>query len=774
MKYYLKLALTYILPVIWLIAIFFINHFAYFNPVIVTIVFFGLLLVPGFSLGRIFQIKTEKDNLGQFVIWLATGLIFALIICFAGMLLGLTIYVLTSVYLFLVTLVLIIALGLDIWKKRESPTCNFAWQDWIRPENLVYILILAILATVCVSVINVGSLLKGGDPNFHTAILEKAFAGQPLNPTNLGFIKSDTIHIAYGLPIWHVFMAVLTVLFHTSPLVLWTVMTLPLSILSFIIWAWLFQIVFRRRFFVFLGLAMLAIYIFNWNTGYLFTCLPIPDTFSSMILFPLVVSLTLAYIFGETASWKLLILSCLMAVLMAAIHLTQYVYYLMEVFVFGLLWLATQWKTKEYREIIKRIGWVLLFSFAIFIPFLVLLELKSHIISKVLTENLVDTTSSQTLRFGTYAGYDIYSKYAYLLTPLILIFIRNNKRLLFVFGLMIIAPLVYLKPVSAVMLKVLGYIFVNRLFGTITWHYLVLALFLGFIILIIDRLWAMIKLPKLFGWIRYVIDAVVLYFVIRFAQIQFSLINVPVKKEPGKTVLAPLAKVYNLLFSDASGTWFTHNLGWILTGVIVVTIGVLILQYFKPKTVPYFDFEEPKDGFLSGILVAFILIIFFSPTWQFIQENWKNVSVKNSLIGSQIKPAIDFQTQTTKAIGGQAMVTYVEKNIPPKSVFIAPGSVIYTFPVILDQFMVAYPRTGKLTRYSRIYDKKYTLDEQLIQIAKSQMEYVLLYAPEKQNREFFDQYPEYFKKVFDNNSMIYQVSPQARIDGQKLIDQPVK
>ena len=85
--------------------------------------------------------------------------------------------------------------------------------------------------------------------------------------------------------------------------------------------------------------------------------------------------------------------------------------------------------------------------------------------------------------------------------------------------------------------------------------------------------------------------------------------------------------------------------------------------------------------------------------------------------------------------------------------------------------MVAYPRTGALNRFWRIYDAKYTLEEKLIQIGKSKVEYIMLYAPEKQGRAFFDKYPEYFVKVFDkddNTTMIYQVLPKAFSDYKTL------
>jgi hypothetical protein len=127
----------------------------------------------------------------------------------------------------------------------------------------------------------------------------------------------------------------------------------------------------------------------------------------------------------------------------------------------------------------------------------------------------------------------------------------------------------------------------------------------------------------------------------------------------------------------------------------------------------------------------------------------------------------DFETGTVKTIGGQKMVDFIKTNIPPKSVFLTAGTTSYLFPVALDQFMAAYPRTGALNRALQLYDNKYTLEQKIAQIGKAKIEYIALYAAPKQGKDFFDAHPEYFKKVFDNGdntSMIYQVLPKAYED----------
>jgi hypothetical protein len=764
---YPKTLLVYVLFLIWFFVAILINKFTPLSPLTIIIMFFGLLYSTGFSLRQIFKFDLKEDRLGKLVVALTFGLVFALIIAGVALTLALTIGVLTKIYLILAFLVILIGLFLDLRRKSEKEKIQFHMPNIWQSQNLGYFLVLIMIITTLVVVGITGTLLKGGDPDFHMAIMQKAFGGLSLKPSNLGFIKSDTLQIAYGLPVWHVFMTTLAVISHADVINLWSAISLPLSIFAFLVWAWLAQIIFKKRFFVWVVLAFLAIYVYNWANGYIFTCLPIPDTLNNMLILPLVISLALHYIFNPDRDQKWLWLIAVGAVLMAAIHLTQYVYFLMLIGMFGLVWVITQWRQEGYKSTLARIGWVLFWTCIIFLPFLAILELKSHAISKILLENAQDTRVGD-LRFGTFAVYDTYSKYAYLASPLILLFIRKNRRLIFLFSLMLIAPLIYLKPVSAFVIKILGYIFLNRLFGSITWHYLVLALIFGFAVIMIDRLASLLKLGKI--W-KYLANLLVIVATVLFACFQWRQQVVAVIKN-GKEVpkLLPISPIYNFIFSDASDVWLGKHFPSIFIPIVVLAIAVIVLQCLKPKTQEFFNLEEPKNGILTSCLLAVLLIIFFSTSYPNMINNWQQVAHTNFPI-APINESV-FENNTIKSFGGPALADFVRTQIPQKSVWVTPGNTVYTFPVIFDQFIVAYPRTGKLNRYTHIYESSKTPEDKLVQVGISRPEYILLYSPAKQDQIYFDAYPQYYQKIYDNMAIIYRVLPQAYTDAAKL-PQPV-
>gem|GEM_PF-823776 len=749
----------------WLIASFVMARNTVLTPWSITLIFIGILVVTGFSLTRLFKIKFANDSLGQFVLWFASGLAFSLLLCFMAMMIGLTIKVLTDVFMILIPVLLVTALFFDLKRKTEVEKWSFDWTKIWQAQNIGYFLVFIVAIGVVISVMISGTLLRGGDTDFHMSILQKAVSQQPLTPSNLSFVKGDTIHIAYGLPVWHVFLGLLSTLTQTDHINMWKAICVPLSVMAFVIWGWLFQLIFQKKFFSWIGVAFVVIYIFNWNTGYLFTCLPLPDTLNNMLIFPLVTALTFKYIFEDSTNQKLLILVSVMAVLMAAIHLTQYLYYLVLLVAFGVIWLIMKRQEPDYKTVIQRIGWVLLGSFIIFVPFLIFLELKSHIITKVMAENIQNTTNldPEQLRFGTFKDYDIYSKYAYLLTPITLALAIKNRKLVFIFALMLIAPIAYLEPVAVFLLKVLGYIFVNRLIGSITWHYLTLALVFGFMVLVLDKLISKLNLPK---WGQYLGNVILVVIAGLMVKTQFHLALIPSAKDSTKTVLAPVATIYNQIFSDNTDIWLGKHFLTFFAPIVLLAIILIVLQLWKPKIIEFFNLDEPKNGIFSSFAIIALLVIFFSPTYQYLFTNFKNAYQKNIFL----KPvdANGFRASTEKSIGGADMAEFIRKSLPPKSVFLTPGSTVYTFPIVLDQFMTAYPRTGVLNRYNLIYEDKHTFEERMIQVGKSKAEYIVLYNPANQGEEFFDAYPQYFKKIFKKTSVIYQVLPAAKIKADEL------
>lgn len=744
------LLITYILMGVFLVASVLIAKMVTLNPLSLTIVFGGFLLVPGFSLARIFKINFINDKLGQLILWLTLGLVFLLGLCGVGMFIGLNITFLSLALPFILLFILILALVLDLSRpvKIVEISLKLDWKKIFSFENILTFVILIFSVIGILATVDKGSLIRGGDPDFHLSIIRKAFDGLSISSGNLGFIKSDTNHVAYGIPVWHILLALFTKFCRSDILVFWKNVSVPLGIFSIMVWYWLSLRIFSNRFIATLAWLFFLLHIFNLNGGYYFTCLPLPDTLNTFLLFPLSVALSLKFIFEKETNYKVLIVNAILVVLMTAIHLTQYFYFLMAMTAFVMIWSLTMWQDADYKQVLKRIGWVFAASFLIFLPLLALLELKSRIISDTF-RTLITTTETRTLRYDTFDKWDIFFQYTYIFAPLILLFIKKQPRTSFLLAILIITPIIYWPPISFWAVKFLDYILVNRLLGSITWNYLVFALFFGFFVLLIDRLVTKFSVSK-FAFYGLNLFFVLCAIFLILAQIQSQ-----------KAIW-----IYQKAFSTFTSTWLGEHHIWLIIPIIIISITVFVWSYFKPKIADFFTLSQPKNWLVVSSLILMLMIIFTADTYQTVWGYVSSVYKHNEILAPA--EANKFKKDTIKSLGGQAMIDFVQTQLPPNSIFLVPGSANYTFPVFVDQFMVAYPRTAKLDRASLLYEETSSNDDKMRAINEFQMNYILLYKPENQNHAYFDQNPQYFTKVFSNTSAIYQVLPKALEDAKKF------
>lgn len=747
------LLLSYLVMFLWFGVVLLLAKTISLAPWTITIILGGILIIPGFGLANIFNIKFINDRLGQIILWLTLGLILSLALCLMAILFGMSIIFLNNLFPFILGGILILALIIDsIREQTHEVKFNINWRNVISIKSLVY-LVLALLCIAGVMIVAIQeTLARGGDPQFHMAIMRKAFEGYPLIPDNLNFIKSEKIHIAYGIPIWHTFLALLARFHNTDAFILYKTIAGSLSFFAIIIWYWLSNKIFKNKLISVLSIIFLLLFLFNLSIGYFFTCLPLPDTLATYLLLPLSIALAIKYIFDGGLNYKLLITIALLVIFMAVIHLTQYFYFLMIISMTGVMWFITQRKHPDYKLVLKKIGWVLLANLIIFVPFIIFLEFKGHIFSKTLQSTM--NAKIQDLRYAHFVKWNIYSKYAYILSPFILLFVKKQSRLTLLAGLMLITPLMYYKPISDVVMRYFDYIFLNRLLGSITWHFMVLALILGFLIILIDRL--MLKITKRLWLVIINIVVVLIPILLILLQIKYQI----------------AAQIFEFFFSKTSENWLANNCFWLVGATGCITLVILLLQRNRSRVSELFILNEPKNWLVVFSFTISLLIIFFSTTylnlWSFVDFGVRQNIILSKVDFANLKSGDNQIAIATSGSGGDELVNFVKKNIPQKSVIMVPGSTLYIFPVILDQFMTAYPRTESFSDYSRIYESKYDLKEKLRQITRSKMEYILLTRPEKQGRHFFDQYPQYFKNIYEGDALIYQVLPQARSDYEIL------
>lgn len=750
-----RLTIIYALMALWFVAILIITGTIAMTPWSLILVFFGLLAVPGFALAQLFKIKLQT-GFDQLMIWLTLGLIFGLVVCSVAMVSGLTVFNLILMYLIGIGALLIASFVIDLRHESAIETpIEWDWRQIFNGNNLGYLIIIVIAGIIVAGVGIQGTLFRGADANFHLSILRKAFEIDPLTPQNLSFIKSKTIHVAYGLPIWHIFLGMLARLMQSDPFLIWKAISMPLSILAVLVWGWLAKIIFNNRFMAYVALAVFLNYIFNWNTGYLFTLLPFPDSLNNYLILPLAIALLLKYVFGPSThkfgDWKLLIVFVIFNLLMVNIHITQYLYLMIMTGILGVLWLFN-WRSPDFKPVLKKIGLALGANIILFLPFLAYVEVKSHMLSDVLV-SLWKYDDPRKLRYIAFDKINYFGKWAYVLVLPTLIFVRRQRAILFLLVMYVFLALTFIYPISHFLVRVFGYIFVSRIFGSIVWHFLILAAIYGFLILLLDRVLSL--LPKIWRWainIIFVLGAAVLI----WAEVKFTLAG----------------RAYEWMFSKVVDNWFNAYYLWAIGVLAIITIAILILQWRKPKTIEWFQFHEPKNGLMASSLIIVLIVILFGTTYSYGWDYTKLTAQSAFLL----KPVsmVDVRTggsnmeSVIRGVGGHDMVEFVQTNVPTKSVFLVPGSVINTFSTILDQYMIAYPRKKIVAQTQKIYSAKnqISLEDGLKMLTSTKVQYILLTDAPDQNQAFFDKYPDHFEKIFpasaadgDGDSVIYKVKP---------------
>jgi hypothetical protein len=116
---------------------------------------------------------------------------------------------------------------------------------------------------------------------------------------------------------------------------------------------------------------------------------------------------------------------------------------------------------------------------------------------------------------------------------------------------------------------------------------------------------------------------------------------------------------------------------------------------------------------------------------------------------------------TIKSIGGQDAVNFIQTNIKKRSVFLVPGGLVYTFPTVLDHYMVDYPRSKVLLKAQEIYSpkKQIALGEALNRLKQGKAQYVLLNDAPDENEAFFNANPKNFQKLYNEKGVsIYKVN----------------
>jgi len=686
------------------------------NSLVVFLTVFILLAWPGLALRHFLKLdfKNFFDNL---VLILATGLILALTTSFFGIIIGLNIQSLTLVYSIVVVLIILAGIIYQIVKPSDEKVDFKGF--WMNQDLLTWLVFAVTIGLLIVASIT-GGLFRGGDPSYHLSILRKVYEGLSLTPLNLGFTKSSSIHIAYGAPVWHVFMGILTKFLQTDIFTLYGRLVVPLTAGMVLIWWRLLRQILPSRFLANVSTLLLIVFYFLS----LFTPLGLPDALNQYVLLPLALFLALKFVFNLRTDWRLLGLLTLFLIMMAAIHLTQYFYFLIIMAFFLAFWVFSQWGKNDSKQISWRIFYAIISVLVLFLPLAALLELKAKMISEILKANLAEPY--QTLRYGNFNHFQIMVKFSYLLAPFLLLLVKPKKIFWFSVSLFTIIPILYWSPIAHFLQSSLGYIFVNRLYGNVSWHFLIIGLLVGAIVLGTDML-----IKKLPGFVRILVALILVGLNIWaiYLQLKFS----------------TFANLYRQVFSKEVGIWLTQNLWWLLIGIaILVIIGLLI--EIKGKKIPEFINHEPANKIVAGLLTFFIVFWFFSPKLYIATDTFDPIKRAEKVF----KPE-----SIVEMAGGKETIDYIKNNIPAKSVFATNGRDVY-LTMLLDQFMAAYPHSAGETKSKKLFEANTSIEDKIKFIKSTKLQYLLVINAKPQT--VFDSFPQYFTKIYDHGNKIYQIS----------------
>ena len=712
-----KIVVSYILMLFLVAAVLVLNLFPA-NFLNFTIVFLSLLILPGFSLSRLFNLKMDGIS-GKLTLYFALGFVYAFTLISLSSLLALSINILLNLYSVIMGLLFLIAFIKDIRTKDLKEEFHFNFQEIFSSKSLPAVMAFLATLTFYLVVSAKGADFRG-DPMFHLAFVQKAYSGQALTPANLTYVK-DNLHIVYGFPIWHIFIALMAKIKGLDIFGAWYLLPSPLFLIVATVWYFLARQIFKVPL-----LATLALFLFlSFNKeldGYIFTRLAVPDSLNQFIMLPLLLAFSLNFIFSKTINYFILLLSFTLVLFMSLIHAPQYFYYFALMIVFLLVYAITFFRQKDYHQTLKKIFLVVAINLGVILLILVLLQVKTGFLSSI--------ASNFSLQRNLLYGFDV--RYLFFV-PLLLPFIGQNHRIHLLLSSLLMVPIFSISWIQEAVMKIpnVGFAFIQRLPQNAGFYFFFWTLILGFIILFLDKLFDTLKSKV----IKAVVFSAVLVILVLAIWTDFN-----------QTAI----DYYGQIIYPAK-LWLNHYV--VITSLLIILVTLFLRRFQVKKTEKnhFFVLNEPKNYFLVAILLAlsFYTVI---PSWRgFFQVVEKRINqgdfwVEPSKIGIRFLDVESF--------GGFDAFDFIDR-LPSKSVFLVPQSKIIEFATVTDQYMVGYPQSVELTEYQRIYTPGVPIAEKIRLIKQSGIQYALLIDRTQGND--FDKYPLIFNRIYDKKIAIYEI-----------------
>ena len=678
-----------------------------------------LIMLPGYLIWRLLRI--EAQGIMRLLIFSGLGLAFYLLINLAAVLIGINIDQLIKIYEIVLPLLFLVALFFDFLKpNQEKPITD--WKKIWQKENLPY-LIPIVLSIFIFLVIEAKGADFNGDPYYHLAIVRKVIEGSRLNPASLVFSQTGSANPAYAYPAWHIFVGGVSKILNLDIFTTWSKMVLPILAFAFLAWWKLARLIFRKNSFTILAFIFFATFTFFGNAGYLFQRLTMPDTLAQYFLMPLALALFLDNIFDQKLNQRKLSVFALTLISLLIIHGLHYFYVLFAVVLFVIIYITVE--RKNYRKILLVLFWSLA-------PFLILalaLEIKGGFIS----DTLCHFTGSQNIEivYSEFNNMPLPFKYAFLLAPLLVLFLRKEKNILMLLALMVLTPLIYWTPLRDLSSRVFSFVFTDRLMGNVALYYFVFSALAGVIVLFIEK--SAVTLPRRGQGF--------------FLALLLAILGMLVVLEETSGLVSRFT--LNVFYSDEVSNFVGGHVWSILVIIIILTASLFIWQERKKRFIEFGEFTSYWRGFVILSILAFVLI---APSWA------------TGVMLIKASANLEKSDYTDKAIsyeslGSQEAVEFIQRNIPKKSIVFSDQESIKQLSNLTDLYMAYNLSSGAEQELTKIFDENVSEKTKtgIITSSKYQIDYVYLRPAYLPSAAYFESYPNIYQEVYSDGAKIFKV-----------------
>ncbi|MCL5407053.1 MAG: hypothetical protein M1429_00960 [Patescibacteria group bacterium] len=709
----IKAIYLYLSLALWTVLLLGLLKFTQFNTtgLGITLVTLTFLLVPGIFLWRLSKIEAESLAVKMLYV-ISFGFSFYFLINLLGIVLGLSLLQVIWIILILGLILLALACFFDFkktWPLNFEGLKSYSFSDW-------FLILLALGGTV-VGLASINAQIDKiiGDGMFHLALLQKVVSADNLNPHHLWVTKTTSLNLVYSFPIWHIFVGEISKILSINIFTAYTQILFPMAIITFMVVFAFLKIIFKERFFVLTLYLTFLVFLFS---GIFYALIPLraPDSFDRLLLLPLVLGLTVEYLFSKSDKIfpRALLVSGL-AIFMGLIHFTQLVDYFLVLLVFLVLFLIIS----KDKLIIKKLGWLILTIGGLTLPYLLIFQGVN--VYHFFLYNAAAYTGDNFVN-KSYHDANIIYLYTVCSLPILAILIKSKRQLIFLISIPIALLLVswQIFGLRTFFLKYLGEIFTIRAITDIPGFVFLGVIFLT-IILILSLVLA--KLPKLLQYLLYTFLAVLTLVSVIFFN---NSLNIFVDE----TIFNPK----NLFFYE----FFEP----IVVAIVAITLifFILIHFYYKKELI----ITEPKNKFSFTFFTFLLFLILSLPYWPVFQKTITN-SLNNSLLSDREIPYFG----DVGRIGGQQTVTFLG-NLPPESILafsnvnVSQIALLYTKAYVFE-----YPYgVTDFTASKTIYDPTMTDEERLQFIKVNSIDYIVTLKSAESDL-FVNS--SHFQKVFEND-----------------------